>query len=784
MKRPACGKSVGETVVSPGSRKATGMMLLGAAVIFASAAAASAQGRVLGIDVSAWQANISAGNWTTLKRATDEQVGGIFGDGRDFVFIRSSRGGTTGYYNQNDADNSDGLNTLSQRYDDPYFVQNITRATSAGLLAGPYHFARPDVIATTQNSGGVANSGTDEANHMIEMAGAWMRPGYMLPVLDLEAGQSQRTSAQLTSFCVEFSDRIYGVTGIRPIIYINGNYANYVQAPIVSACPVLWSARWPNQTDPNSIPVQIGHPKDSYTPIYGPWDDAPRPIHPWAFWQYASTARLNGYASGGANIDVNVAQGGMEFIKDFFVPALWLSNTDGQWTTLSNWNSGLTPVAPVQGPGQVPRVGTLTLPTPRLPGSNDTVTLERPSANVTVTLGSGTHNIRKLDVREALNITNGSLTINYVPSADSTPVAAQFSGPVTLTGNGSLSVHTLQVDPTRTFTLGGGTLTFNTIKLMPHATSPGRIVMMNATMDVVIDPLAGAMATVTSGAGSGNSGLIDLGGGTRFFGVVNGPADVDFSVDVPISNGALTKTGAGTMRLSAANSYAGGTFVFAGRLLVNNATGSGTGSGYVNVGVGATLGGTGTIAGRVSLGPFATLAPGNSIGTLTISNSLHLISGVTVMELNATARTNDVIRGLTTVEYGGTLILSNRAGTLTASNAFKLFDANSYEGAFAALNPAIPGPGLAWNTKTLATDGTLRVVSTSPVTMSNNRSGNLLGFSWPTDHIGWRLQAQTNSTSVGLGTDWRDVPNSIVTNLMTFTLDPSASCVFYRLVYP
>ena len=779
MKRPVCGRSAGETVVLPGSRKATGTKLLCAGLILASTAAAFAQGRVLGIDVSAWQANISTGNWATLKRPTNEQVGGIFGDGRDFVFIRSSRGGTTGYYNQNDADNSDGLNTLSQRYDDPYFVQNITRATGAGLLAGPYHFARPDVIESTQNSGGIANSGADEANHMIEMAGAWMRPGYLLPVLDLESGQSQRTAAQLTSFCIQFSDRIYAATGIRPIIYINGNYASYVQASIVSACPVLWSARWPNQSDPDSIPVQTGHPKDSYTPIYGPWDDAPRPVHPWAFWQYASTARLNGYASGGANIDVNVAQGGMEFIKDFFVPALWLSNADGQWTTLSNWNSGLTPVAPVQGPGQVPRVGTLTLPTARLPGSNDTVVLERPAANVTITFGSGVHNIRKLYVREALNITNGALTINYIPSADSTSVAAQFSGPVTLSGTGSLNVHTLQVDATRAFTLGGGALTFNTINLMPHAASPGRIAMNG---NVTINPLAGATATITNGPGAGGSGLIDLTGSARTFSVANGTAEVDFSANVPITNGALTKIGAGTMRLTAANSYGGGTTVSAGRLLVNSATGSGTGNGSVTVD-GGVLGGTGRIAGAVFVLPGGTIAPGNSIGALTISNSLTL-SGVTAMELNATTRTNDVIRGLTTVTYGGTLILSNLTGTLTSSNVFKLFDANSYQGAFAALSPAIPGPGLAWNTNTLATDGTLRLVSTSPVTMSQSRSGDLFSFSWPVDHIGWRLQIQTNSNDVGLSTNWLNVPNSIMTNQMAFVLDPVVGCIFCRLVYP
>src|SRR5688572_1261276 len=338
-------------------------LLVAGAVIFTAGAPALAQQRVLGIDVSAWQGNISAANWATLKRATNEQVSGIYGDGRDFVLIRSSRGGTTGFYNQSDPDNSDGLNTLSQRYDDPYFVQNITRATSAGLLAGSYHFARPDIIASTTNSGGIANSGTDEANHMIEMAGAWMRPGYLLPVLDLEAGQSQRTSAQLSTFAVDFSARIYAVAGIRPMIYVSQNYANYVNSTVPAAIPNLWIARWPNQNDPNSIDVQNIHPPPSPSTanVYGKWNPNftvanPYPDgHPWTIWQYASTARLNGYANGGANIDVNVAQGGMEFIKDLYVPALWVSNSDGPWTTLSNWNSGLAPVAPVQGPGQVPR---------------------------------------------------------------------------------------------------------------------------------------------------------------------------------------------------------------------------------------------------------------------------------------------------------------------------------------------------------------------------------------------------------------------------------------------
>jgi GH25 family lysozyme M1 (1,4-beta-N-acetylmuramidase) len=104
-----------------------------------------AQGwRSLGIDVSTYQGNISAANWATLKRATNVQVGGIFGDGRDFVMIRSTRGGTTGEDHRQGGYPS-GNNTFydfSQRYDDPYYLQNINRATDAGLFAGTYHFAR------------------------------------------------------------------------------------------------------------------------------------------------------------------------------------------------------------------------------------------------------------------------------------------------------------------------------------------------------------------------------------------------------------------------------------------------------------------------------------------------------------------------------------------------------------------------------------------------------------------------------------------------------------------
>ncbi|HEX4412214.1 MAG TPA: GH25 family lysozyme [Lacipirellulaceae bacterium] len=621
--------------------------------------------RLLGLDVSAYQGNISTTSWDTLKRPTTQQVGGVLGDGRDFVIIRSSRGGTTGEDHRQGGypSGNNALFSASERYDDPYFVQNINRATAAGLFAGAYHFVRPDVIVGTVNSDGTtvtaANTGKDEADHFIQAAGPWMRPGYLPPMLDFEAGQSQRSANDMAQFALDFSNEIYQVMGVRPSIYINGSYNVTLQGATASlrnqlaqplgiqpsltspAIPTLINARWPNQTNPGQIDVQNGNPSDSYAPIYGPWDDY-GVSQPWNFWQYASTMKLNGNANGTASTDVDVSRGDLESVKDQLIPAVWMTNTSGDWSTLANWNSGQTPTAPPQMTGQLAPIGTQTLPTARLPGaagtgptagSNDTVILDRPSANITVTLSGGSSNIRKLYMRETLNITGGSLTINYDPNyvsdtinypnaVRSGPISAQFSGPVTLSDTGSLSVNTLQVDAAQTFTWAGssGTLSFRQINLMPSATTPANIAV---TGDVNINPLNNATATISRGSGTGNSGGLNLNGGMRAFNVGNGSVAVDLDVGVPITNGGLIKNGAGTMRLSAANTFSGGAAVNTGTLLLD---GVNTVGATVTVN-GGTLGGTGSVSGVVAVNNTAHLAPGDGgVGTLGVGG-LTLNSG-------------------------------------------------------------------------------------------------------------------------------------------------------------
>jgi hypothetical protein len=116
-----------------------------------------------------------------------------------------------------------------------------------------------------------------------------------------------------------------------------------------------------------------------------------------------------------------------------------------------------------------------------------------------------------------------------------------------------------------------------------------------------------------------------------------------------------------------------------------------------------------------------------------------------------------------------------------------MFSASNYVGTFASILPITPGANLAWNTNTLATDGILRVISTVNANRTNisfTINGNQLTLSWPADHIGWRLQAQTNPITIGLRSNWSDVPGSTTVNSITTTMNPANGSVFYRMIYP
>src|ERR1035437_1744761 len=200
----------------------------------------------------------------------------------------------------------------------------------------------------------------------------------------------------------------------------------------------------------------------------------------------------------------------------------------------------------------------------------------------------------------------------------------------------------------------------------------------------------------------------------------------------------FTKVGTGNWTLTGANTYTGGTIVDGGTLTVNNSTGSGTGTGSVTVNTGAILAGGGIISGAVTINSGATNAPGTSIGTLTVNNSVTLAAGsTTLIEINKTSLTKDLLDSSATLTYGGTLIVTNLSGTLAPGDSFKIFDATTYAGSFTSSNlPPLTG-SLQWNTATLSTSGTISVIDTNAYPQLLIWRGDGSANVWDTTNSSW-----------------------------------------------
>jgi len=207
----------------------------------------------------------------------------------------------------------------------------------------------------------------------------------------------------------------------------------------------------------------------------------------------------------------------------------------------------------------------------------------------------------------------------------------------------------------------------------------------------------GGVTSTGGGTISGSAGHagLNLGGGTRTIDV----ADSTLAVSATIYNGSLTKTGAGNMMVSAANTYAGGTTVSTGTMEVNNTSGSGTGTGTVTVNNAATLKGTGSIAaasgsfvyinGTLHVGntgatagtdfALATSGAGSTVfgGSSTLGLDLWSTTGADMTGNQAAADTLRLF-GTLDITSGATLLFTNpNALTFQAGDVFRVFDWSS-----------------------------------------------------------------------------------------------------------
>ena len=72
----------------------------------------------------------------------------------------------------------------------------------------------------------------------------------------------------------------------------------------------------------------------------------------------------------------------------------------------------------------------------------------------------------------------------------------------------------------------------------------------------------------------------------------------------------------------------------------------------------------------------------------------------------------------------------------------------------------------------------------SPAIGYSGISSGQINLNWPTNHVGWRLQIQTDSLDHGLGTNWTTMDSSISNYQMSLPVSFTNGSVYYRLVYP
>ncbi|HWQ93398.1 MAG TPA: hypothetical protein VN673_17140, partial [Clostridia bacterium] len=225
-----------------------------------------------------------------------------------------------------------------------------------------------------------------------------------------------------------------------------------------------------------------------------------------------------------------------------------------------------------------------------------------------------------------------------------------------------------------------------------------KIAMTNAFIAVESNGLTNTLAGTIQMSGSNIFTMPTTTTGLRMDNAVSG-------------NSSLVIVGPGALILNGNATHTGGTIVNNAIMTVNGTLGP-SGQPLTLLG-GNTLAGHGTIRDAVTLPLGSILSPGEGdIGSLNISAALVLqAGGVTHIEYNKDMGTNDNVRGLSSVAYGGTLVLTNTGfTTLVPGDSLKLFYAGSYSGAFDSIVPAVPASGLKWNTSSLAVNGTLSVV--------------------------------------------------------------------------
>jgi autotransporter-associated beta strand protein len=320
----------------------------------------------------------------------------------------------------------------------------------------------------------------------------------------------------------------------------------------------------------------------------------------------------------------------------------WQAAASGNYSSASSWFNGAVPTATdhvIYSRNGAPF--TVTLPAGTT--VNDRISVRQGTTTFNIASGS-TYQATNINaatpsfaVSQHLGDTNLTILGGGTLSTVYTTLAAGENGLTTnnisravvnLSGSGTTWTNSRDMHFGGSATRSGGTATLNlgsgTVVTVGEVarfwTSTSSVNLTGPTANLNVGGLradSGVNPNI-NGAGANVNLNINDGLGQNYFGRISGTMNV-------------VKNGAGTQTLSGTMNYSGLTNVNNGRLNINGVK---SGLGAVNV-FGGTLGGTGSVAGLVTVLSNGNIAPGSSAGNLTLTGGLTMNAGDYEWELAA-----------------------------------------------------------------------------------------------------------------------------------------------------
>jgi autotransporter-associated beta strand protein len=495
----------------------------------------------------------------------------------------------------------------------------------------------------------------------------------------------------------------------------------------------------------------------------------------------------------------------------------WSADASGNWSDSTKWSSGII----ADGAGNTADFSTLNFTADRtvtLDSSRNIGTLKFGDASGTqnwtvINSGGSTLTLNNGSASPAIVVVNNTATL-ALPVAGAGGFTKSGPGTLVLSGTNSLS-GTLNMDTSSG--ANDGAVRIAQSASVANVASPiyiknnnggsstlqldGSSGNVTVAQDISLAGRNAAVIAIQNLSGSNTLArnfILTSGGGFYWFdsdtnGTLNLTGQIPSSAPSVPNARTLTFMGTGNFVVSGVISNANGFAVSvvksnSGALMLNGVN-TYTGATTVN---GGTLAGNGVIAGPVTMAAGSTLSPGgNAIGALTINNALTN-NGTFLIRLSRSggALTNDSVKGVSTLAFGGLLQLVPSGDPITVSNTFKIFSATNYRNFITGITPAVPGTNLLWNTNNLAVNGTLSVSlgTVKPQVGNVFLSGTNLVFAGGGGAAGYGFSVLASTSLTAPLTNWflagtgfcDGSGNFIVTNGLSAT----NLCQFYLIRIP